>query len=365
MRTRALILALIVTALIRAPAAVVPASAEKLLSGKKIIEWGWDEPDTRFMGQNIARMEQLPFDGLVFHVNSSKGGTLAWQAWGKRRFGLEEFKQAVDESRRTRFRRFTDRFLRVNVTPGTIDWYDDAAWATVLNNFGVAAQIARHCGCKGFMFDVEQYEAKPFDFRQQKPRSGQGFAEYRRQVRQRRRSWMQEVNRHFPDITILLTFGYAIAQPRGNQKDRLSASYGLLADFLDGMLDACSEETRIVDACESSYAYKQPSEFEQAHATIRKQALSWTANPDRYSEHVRAGFGLWMDNDWRTKGWKVTDLSRNYFTPGEFQAALRAALAASDEYVWVYTEQPRWWTGEKLPQKYIEALKSARAGGSP
>jgi hypothetical protein len=357
MRARVLILVLVAIALIQAPVAEVPASAGRTPSGKKVIEWGWDEPDTRFMRENIARMEQLPFDGLVFHVNSSKGGNLAWEAWSKRRFVLEEFKQAVEELRATRFRRFTDRFLRVNVTPGTVDWYDDAEWATVLNNFGLAAQIARQRDCKGFMFDVEQYEGKLFDFRQQRPRGGKDFADYRRQVRRRGRSWMQEVNRRFPDITILLTFGYAIAQPHGKGDDRSSAPYGLLADFLDGLLDACSKDTVIVDACESSYAYKRPSEFRRAYATIREQALSWTANPGQYRKHVQAGFGLWMDNDWSKKGWNVADFSGNHFTPGEFQAALHAAIATSDEYVWVYTEQPRWWTGENLPQAYVEALK--------
>jgi hypothetical protein len=31
---------------------------------KKLIEWGWDEPDTKFMRENISQMEQFPFDGL-------------------------------------------------------------------------------------------------------------------------------------------------------------------------------------------------------------------------------------------------------------------------------------------------------------
>jgi len=35
---------------------------------KKIIEWGWDEPDTNFIRENLETMEQHPFDGLVFHV---------------------------------------------------------------------------------------------------------------------------------------------------------------------------------------------------------------------------------------------------------------------------------------------------------
>ena len=30
-------------------------------------------------------------------------------------------------------------------------------------------------------------------------------------------------------------------------------------------------------------------------------------------------------------------------------------------YVWIDTEQPRWWTREKLPQAYIEAVRAAQA----
>jgi hypothetical protein len=38
---------------------------------KKLIEWGWDEPDTKFMRANITEMGPFPFDGLAFHVISS------------------------------------------------------------------------------------------------------------------------------------------------------------------------------------------------------------------------------------------------------------------------------------------------------
>jgi hypothetical protein len=56
----------------------------------------------------------------------------------------------------------------------------------------------------------------------------------------------------------------------------------------------------------------------------------------------------------------VDDFSKNHFTPAEFEAAVRSALEVSDEYVWIYTEQPRWWTSERLPAAYIDALRSAR-----
>src|SRR5262249_21812615 len=69
---------------------------------------------------------------------------------------------------------------------------------------------------------------------------------------------------------------------------------------------------------------------------------------------------IWMDNDWRRKGWNLADFTKNYFSPADFGASVRSALRVSDEYVWIYTEQPRWWTKEKLPQAYVDASASAR-----
>jgi hypothetical protein len=332
---------------------------------KKLIEWGWDEPDTQFMRQNVEKMEQLPFDELVFHAASGKRGNLSWEIWGGRRFEHDEFRQALDDLKATRFRRFTDRFLRVNVTPGKVDWFDGPDWATVLHNAGVAARLARQGGCKGFLLDVEQYEGKPFDYRRQGRRGTKSFEEYRRQVRRRGREWVRAVNREFPDITVLLTFGYSIAQPGSRARDRSEAPYGLLADFLDGVLDACSTETTVVDAWETSYPYKERRQFERAYETIKEKALGWTAVPGKYRKQVQAGFGIWMDYDWRKKGWDTTDFSKNHFRPAEFEGAVRSALQVSDRYVWVYTEQPRWWTGAKLPQAYVDALTNARKGVRP
>jgi hypothetical protein len=39
---------------------------------------------------------------------------------------------------------------------------------------------------------------------------------------------------------------------------------------------------------------------------------------------------------------------------------VRAALQKTDEYVWIYTEKPRWWTNEQLPAAYVKALEAAR-----
>ena len=65
---------------------------------KKLIEFGWDEPDTAFLRQHIAEMEQTPFDGCVFHVMSAdpqgKRENFTWLGWGRRAFTEAELEPA-------------------------------------------------------------------------------------------------------------------------------------------------------------------------------------------------------------------------------------------------------------------------------
>src|ERR1044071_3921248 len=46
--------------------------ADGLAPTKKLIEFGWDEPDPAFMRQHIAEMEASPFDGCVYHLTYRK-----------------------------------------------------------------------------------------------------------------------------------------------------------------------------------------------------------------------------------------------------------------------------------------------------
>jgi hypothetical protein len=60
----------------------------------------------------------------------------------------------------------------------------------------------------------------------------------------------------------------------------------------------------------------------------------------------------------------VDDVSKNYFTPESLEVSVREALRIADDYVWVYSETPRWWSAEgkpvKLPPAYHAALRRAR-----
>jgi hypothetical protein len=158
---------------------------------KKVIEWGWDESDPSFIKANIRSMELLPFDGLVFHVISKDGANLSWETWGRKRFEVDDFRHAIEDLRSTDFDKFSELFLRVNATPGDIDWFDEEGFGTVLHNFGVAARIAKEGGCRGFMFDVEQYQGQPFDYRKQAGAKEIPFERYASKVRERGRQWIR------------------------------------------------------------------------------------------------------------------------------------------------------------------------------
>src|SRR6185436_19313548 len=59
-------------------------------SPKQLIEFGWDEPNPRFMREHIAELQASPFDGCVFHADyatdSGDSGSFTWNLWGHRRF---------------------------------------------------------------------------------------------------------------------------------------------------------------------------------------------------------------------------------------------------------------------------------------
>jgi hypothetical protein len=344
--------------------AAVPASAEQ--ARKKLIEFGWDEPDTAFMRAHLAEMEATPFDGCVFHVNSTdeKGGhPFTWECWGKKSFTLAQLQPAIDDLKATPFHRFTDNFLRFNTTPADLDWFDD--YSAIVNNAKLAAMVAHEGKCAGILFDIEQYTNPLFNYSKQRDAKTKSFAQYAGQARQRGREVMEAFQAGYPDITIFLTYGYSLPwrQCRGDVANLPQAQYGLLAPFLDGLLDATHGKSRIIDGYESSYGYKDTTRFATAYQTMSSGLVAIVADPDKYHRHFQFGFGVWMDNQWRRVGWNVDDVSKNFYTPDAFEKSVRAALDRTDEYVWIYTETPKWWTAngrpDKLPEGYVQAVRNA------
>ena len=334
----------------------------------KLIEFGWDEPDPAFMKSHVAAMRATPFDGCVFHPTAAHDDpppNFTWQCWSRVRYERAAFDDNVADLIAAREAGGLDvNFLRFNTTPADIDWFDD--FSAVLHNAAVAADVAREGRCAGILFDIEQYNAQLFDYSALGKATGRSWNAYSTQARVRGAEVMAAFQRGFPGLAVFLTFGYCLPW---NQMTRRNAPldavpYGLLAPFLDGMVDACDGGATLIDGHESSYAYREPSQFDDARRRLETDVLAIVGDSARYPDVFRVAFGLWLDCDWRDHGWDVDDFANNHHQPDQFGACLRRALDLADDYVWIYTEVPRWWSEDgpvKLPDAYVDAITDAVA----
>ncbi len=362
------LLAAIAVGATAAESALTPAHGPA--SGKRLIEFGWDEPDTAFMRKHIAEMEATPFDGCVYHIRylgpDGKDANFVWDCWGKQAVTSRQVQQAIADLKATRFTHLRHNFLRFNVTPGNLDWFDD--YSAVINNARLAAQVAR-AGGVGILLDTEQYNAHLFDYRKQTNASTKTWEQYAAQARRRGREVMEAFQEGFPGLKVLMTFGYGLPWQETNAGKRplRECTYGLLVPFLDGMLEAAKGRSRLIDGWESAYSYFEEKKFRKAREMIHHDVLAMVADPAKYREVFSASFGLWLDYQWREQGWNVEHPERNPHTPDAFAEVVQTALRYADEYVWIYSETPRWWSDPggpvKLPSAYDAALR--RAAGKP
>jgi hypothetical protein len=363
----------LILAVSAAAAASEPTSsaAPGSIAGKKLIEFGWDEPDTAFMRAHAAQMDNSPFDGCVYHIRYKRpaGGDadFIWDCWGREAITFEQVRHAVDDLKAVRFRRLRHNFLRFNVTPGDLDWFDD--FSAVINNARVAAIVAREGGV-GILFDTEAYKAPLFDYRKQRDAKTRSWEQYAAQARSRGREVMQAFQAGFPGLKVLMTFGYGSPWQESDAGKRplSECGCGLLSPFLDGMIEAVEGGSQLIDGWESAYSYREEKKFRKARQMIHRDVLAMVADPSKYSRVFSASFGLWMDFGWAKKGWDVEHPERNPWPPDEFERIIRTALTYADEYVWIYSESPRWWSDQggpvKLPAGYDTAIRRARSASS-
>ncbi len=355
------------------PSSPLAARPARLAAGgKKLIEFGKDEPDTAFLRQHIARMEETPFDGTVFTIKytspDGSQGDFQWENWGKRAFTEAQFRPALEDLKATPFRRFTHNFLRVNAASRDHDWFDD--FAAIVQNARLAASIARQAdratgAVPGLLFDPEQYNDKLFTYSARRDRATKSWDQYAAQARKRGREVMEAFQEGYPDLTVFCTLGYSGAwYAAQGGKPLKECDYGLLAPFMDGMTEAVRGRTRIVDGYELGY-YLNKETLHFGYKAMDRDLLGIVADPGKYRRVTSLGFGLWMDKNFAS--WNTEDVSKNHWTPAEWEATVRKALELSDEYVWVYTDTPRWWTQpegkpSKVPAAYDTAIRRARKG---
>ncbi|MCL6518873.1 MAG: beta galactosidase jelly roll domain-containing protein [Armatimonadetes bacterium] len=334
-------------------------------SEKKLIEYGWDCPTTAFFKQNVKKMEKLPFDGVVIQVAHPEGGwSLGWRVFSKVKFRPSEYAHAIKDLANIKSSKLTDNFIQVIAMPGDVDWFDPE-WSAVAYNAACLAKVAKLGGCKGIMFDPEMYgEHQIWSYKAQpaEAKAVHTYGDYVAMVKERGKEFIRAINKEFPDITILALFGPALPYEQSVACGGIeNADYSLLAAFYDGICEAATPGTILIDGYEQSYGFIGQKPFEQGRRTILEGAKTISTAPKAFTKHVRVGFGIWADYSSGKLGWHPEDFTKNYFSPSALRASTHFALKFSDGYVWIYSERLRWWDFN-VPSEYIEALALAKTG---
>ncbi len=336
------------------------------LSGKKLISYGTDWPNTAYVRSHIRDMEKHPFDGIVIGVSEStepslSGDMLGFHVWSKTAFDAAKYEHAIDDLRATKFEKFTDNFIQVEAMPGDVDWFDDAQWDAVVHNFRILARVAKLGGCVGLELDPEQYGAErvftPLAWSDAKLH-GKTEQQYKAQAIVRGEQLMRGLNAEFPGIKILCLFGPALTQACALSPKH---DYALLAPFLEGMARAADEKTQIIDGFEQSYGYHVEPAFAAARESMQ-QARDTFTDKNAFDRVMRKGFGLWADNDSGHRGWSLDHPEKNCFQPATWQNGVHFALAYTDEYVWVWREKIHEWEYKEVSPAFEDAQRAARTG---
>jgi len=328
------------------------------MRSRKIIATGWDNPTPQQLKRDLAEMEKRPFDGVVVDVTAegqpeAVGSVPFRTAFGTGAWKEEWFSKSVSDLKSLRPTRLKHLFLNLLANPGNVDWFDDAGWKDVVEHWRIAAKVAREAGMRGILFDPEPYTKPWFQFGwpAQPGRDKHSFEEYRVKARERGRAVMTAVAGEYPDAVILSYFLLTYVMQGAKYLDQpdpaaglVGQNYGLMPAFLDGWLDAAPPTIKIVDGDERAYLYNSEIDYLRSVVEIkgRAQVLVMPENRAKYRAQVQAGFAFYLDAYVNPPGQYYID-PKGGSRLDRFRENLACALDATDEYIWIYGEQGRWW----------------------
>jgi hypothetical protein len=337
------------------------------LPPKKLIEYGWDLPNPTYLRDNIRSMETTPFEGVIFRLSDDGGQVFKPEAWDEKKL-KPQLKVLSD----IKWGKFTDNFLSVYAA-STMDWFSDSDWQKVIDHTKFAAAAAKAARCKGVMFDPEPYGNNPWNYSEQKHAKTKTFLEYSRQARKRGKQFMRALSSQDDNLKLLMFYQYSMfyyishdADPLRRAQSVNSYAYGLMMPFLDGMLEAAGPGVQFIDGNEFSYYYKSPLEYYRAYHTMRQSAKLYVAPELRvkFDRQVNAANALYVDYLFNFRPDIFKNNVASGMTPEErarwFEHNTYYALQASDEYVWLYSENMNWWTKKNIPPGMVEAIVAAK-----
>jgi hypothetical protein len=338
-------------------------------TSKKLLEYGWNSPKpSNFDPQ---KLEASVFDGVMLKVDGDE------TIFGTQALTTANFEKMQSTLIGKATKKLENSFLSMNVyTDANWDWFNDAHWAAAESNIRNYARTAKRAGLRGLMFDSEPYSKNPWLYRTQPKISSQSFASYQQKVRERGAAFMRVVQEEYPGVTILNLFLFSNLGGvlEGNpddatlQKNLEEDWVGLWASFVNGWLEAASDDVKLIEGNEFAYYYLNAQQFDNSIPQINTGYLRLVdpALHQKYKTVARVGQALYVDGV--ANLWKSPRFIGYYFSNQDEANRLLEhntyhALRTTDEFVWAYGENVRWFTrAEPLEATLRSALGKNRSG---
>jgi len=340
---------------------------------KKIISLGWAKSTPKDLAENLALIESsTPYDGMHVHLVGEQTVDGVVKKYSSRfpfqaeRWPYSAFAESIGYLQGLRPSRPLELFIMTTTRSGPHDWFSDAYWAQVCHNFGLIARIARETGCRGLIFDAEDYHDSGHLFAYS-PDAGISYDDAKIKARQRGREWITAMAEAYPDMTLFAPFWVSLAYPFGDNPNASgSRSCALFPAFLNGVYDALPPGMTIIDGNES-YFYRSGDRYQAMHATgyfhANFRQLIAPENLYRALTQTQMAAALYLDaffpanlNDPNNR-WDLYPGQDDTTRQRNLRNVLFHCLAVADEYVWTWGERIVWW-----PQDAADALNQRLPG---
>lgn len=309
----------------------------------------------------------LMFDGVHFQVHNDEASARYWgEEVGVDGFLLNHVMPDWDDSvgaeedsdLHRRLRRFQELYARQGVTenfikvrlPRQTNWQDADAAERVVENFRLAARLARRAGLRGLALDLEPYARGIWELDPAFPEKPQRAFELGRRIGEAIRS-------AFPAAT-LFVFPEVLAMVFPPYSPQVRSAYAVAPDFWNGLIQSRFQQLLI--GVEKSYQAEHPDQVAmQVHELYGVNLQSNAVDP----KAVSLALGLWP------LGKTYTD-KRARESPARFQQRLRLAFQEASPYVWIYGQGSAWQKDGPYGQgdvdpafaEFVGALKEVKAG---
>ena len=377
---------------------VVPIFLSGLLTGysqgvypmpeKKLVEFSHKSPTVRQFDEKTEYYNNCPFDGISLKLSKEVAGGNIFMVEDWKAVSREEKIKEYETVRSIAGKSQLEENMLVLFGASQIDWFSDEDWRKVEDQLRFAVGLAKQGNLKGILWDPEPYKPgkNPWRLIEQPGMENHTWSDYALQVRKRGAQFIQIIQDEFPGVVIFSLrefsdfqtaspFSQALVPVKDIQKTEENLHgqwWSLHLPFTLGIMDAIDEDVTFIDGNEEAYYYTSAMEYFEVRNVINNdmRALIPEGLHKKYKANYYIGHAISTDyiaGNWAgllnsfpdrltAQGLMLTPKQRAMW----FEHNTYYALRTSDKYAWLYSEGPDWWSGEKVPEGFEEALERAK-----